>query len=493
MFGTGPKLIRPFERRLCSSCVCSVIRLCALWAFLSSSTRGENILIIGDSIDRYSLLSWCSVLARRVERQVRRGVQAIHSPSVDFSAVRVVTDRWAGKELPYHSEIDGAYACKLLYEPTVQEGEHLSRSAPLQPQLLHSLSFVHVFGSADTGPYMHGYNGDLYDTKNRIDRGVRLSTVRVAPPDKVILQFAQWDVSKLLGSDPARLYAQHKNTSDTIASFREQTIARLEQVKSLVGNNTRLGLRTTIWNRAAGKGQLLILYNQMLRNLAEELGIPLYDMDLDLWSTVDYNYHVVSEDQDYLYLFQDYAHPRHFYTALLAEKYFCFRYCAFVDCPSDTVVGPLRNSDKIPSTQNFSYKDLLSWKSGMNGNQMWFSQIMNAVNSRSVVLLASPKNASVALSSNAMSIKEYTRAIFAATVNSFYGWNHSTSIHQKGLTSYTSVTDFVCSGDWNFYLLRSTAKVVVEIPFVWDEFYSLIGGELFLIFDSSGNAIRHNL
>ena len=93
---------------------------------------------------------------------------------------------------------------------------------------------------------------------------------------------------------------------------------RLDQIISLVPPYVDVGIRTTL--TGADGGELLGEFNAITRNIAETRKLTFYDMDLDIYSTVNFNY------TEEAYTHRDWIHPDPAYSMPAAHKMIGIRY-----------------------------------------------------------------------------------------------------------------------------------------------------------------------
>ena len=230
----------------------------------------ENLLLLGDSIDRYTTIEWCNFKA----------LQGINTTSL----------RWGQDKLRYENVEGikfGSFYCKADND---------------------SVAFVHIFGSNATGPYHNNLGNnplDIYeDTVARLKLSVSLYQSLYGSPDRVILQTAQWD---------NHYYRNHKiDLKVIISKFTNNTNLRLDELLQMVDKSVDVGLRTAVWCRVGGNQ--LHNVNQIIRDIAKERNLTLYDFDYDIWSTINYD----KKQQSHILL--DQVHPKPIYTARAAEK-----------------------------------------------------------------------------------------------------------------------------------------------------------------------------
>ncbi len=136
----------------CILIVLSLLRLRLLAA--------ERLFIVGDSVDRQTVLEWCS----------------LHRSDV------IKEENWGLDQFYYMNGIAAAYCATKT----------------------HSIGFIHSFGAAAKGPYMNniqngpGKGGEYVDTKPRLRKALEVYIAIYGAPSRVILQFAAWDAHFIL-------------------------------------------------------------------------------------------------------------------------------------------------------------------------------------------------------------------------------------------------------------------------------------------------------
>lgn len=251
-----------------------------------------NLLLFGDSVDGQTVNDWCSV-------QKHHGLN--------------VTDKiWGGSSLVYKIGKRGRMAthiCRIF-----------NRS---------SVAYVHMFGSRSHGPYHKYMNNSLddpyVDTAVRIDYSYKVYCEQFGMPDRIFLQFANWDVQRILRevSISAEQKSDMVSMKPFISEFTNNMIERINQLRLLInGTSIELGLRTAVWAKA---GQLLLReFNKVIRDLAISHNLMLFDFDEDVWSIVQHDY---SQEPK---LFKDFVHPVQHYTAVAGEKMLGEQYSALM-------------------------------------------------------------------------------------------------------------------------------------------------------------------
>jgi len=264
-----------------------------------------NLLSIGDSVDRYMVEDYCTVRGPS-----RKGM-------------------CGGLECTYF--LDG-----ILKPNVFPTSSMLCLNKPFN----ESVAFVQIYGSEDTGPYYNPERGTHDDwhvnTPDRINASIAAYFDRVGAPDLVTLNSILWDAAHFfsktyggwnahVGQEPKRgdYDVKHSQLYDAAcASFETDLRKRLLDIESALSINlrttntktirARMGLRTAVWSRA--NGLLVHSFNDIVRKLAAEFGVLLYDYDADLWSSVNF---VTLQEKKIL---RDAIHPHQLHTRMAAEK-----------------------------------------------------------------------------------------------------------------------------------------------------------------------------
>jgi len=277
------------------------------------SCFGLRILLFGDSVDRQTVSSWC-------ENELGRNAT-----------------EWGSRHLNYRKKGSGRQATLTCAN---SDG-------------IHRISFVHVFGSNETGPYLNFLGGGLEDTKPRMTHSLdEYITHFQSPPDRVYLHFSRWDVQQLQRLGLARDSTSVEEISSQtllVDSFCSNLEARIDDVYSYfvargqgqgngsaAGNrngngdwndsmynnsnahahahahNVLLGLRTGAWSSSGGT--ILKHFNDCTRQISQKRNLILFDFDKDIWSTVAFD--TTKESL----LFRDWIHPRVHYSITKGDK-----------------------------------------------------------------------------------------------------------------------------------------------------------------------------
>ena len=259
-----------------------------------SWTAALNLLSFGDSVDRMMVEDWCAA----------------------YGASKLPT--CGGYECTYWLEAAG------ILKPRIFPTSSMFCSAA---KANDTVAFVQVYGSPDTMPYFKNGNADntgnsyrnnyYVNTPERIKAGVDGYFKLVGVPDLVVFNSVLWDVSRLYETQGTWKQPLHGDYdfphsplfNASVVDFEINLRKRIQDIETALGrnlfnlttatttaNNTlstlqrrvrdRMGLRTAVYNVA--NGVLVRAFNDIIRRVAAELELTLYDYDMDLWSHVGY-------------------------------------------------------------------------------------------------------------------------------------------------------------------------------------------------------------
>jgi hypothetical protein len=261
-----------------------------LLTMLASCFGSEHLLLFGDSIDRFSVQTFCEYYA---------GIFTVHRmPSTSNETDQDTPGSTAAMERPY-------YFCTLNNGDTV--------------------STMHLFGSNSTPPYTNPtYSHKMIPedyTGLRISYAIKYHYANYGPPTRIILNVGIWDVFATSAkggnntvSDEMRK-ASHKN----YVNLND----RLDDIYELINHNRSIdvGLRTSIWSWRFSDS--LIPFNNNIRRISQERNLTLYDLDLYVWSI--YNYDTTMFNR----LFFDDHHPHFIMLRRGVETMLGYRHNAF--------------------------------------------------------------------------------------------------------------------------------------------------------------------
>ena len=251
-------------------------------------TRSTNLLLIGDSLDRHIVTSWC--------RQ--------HGVTKDALL-------WGHKDIMYG---------RKAKQPTVfcnsSNGD--------------SIASLHVFGSSN-GPYLWIQEDKASSTTPRIKLALQSYEEQIGKVDTVIFNAVHWDLRPQTVEDEFRNTTININVEPFLRSLetmKNDTNDRLDELIKLVGVNVVVGLRNSpyaLCYNESSAGKLLREYNNMVRSVAKSRNLTFYDYDNDLWSSVGYNYSMRP------HVFEDLSHPKPYYSRSAGEKLLRRKYSQMVE------------------------------------------------------------------------------------------------------------------------------------------------------------------
>lgn len=278
----------------------------ALVLFLFSAyccpNQATNLLLIGDSVDRFITHDWCEF----------HGWRSGKAREVD----------WADSTLEIHDD----------YPKHRDKIPFLQCISPAND----SIAMVHIFGSYAQGPYLKmnaPCKSKYCPTPARVERALELYFEKVGLPDFIIFHTIQWDAQKFIrrGADYNTIFSSEWNA--TLRDFGANLDLRLDEIQNITSrlyscNSTfsslpvpNIGLRTAVLNKAGGN--LVNAMNDIYRKVAARRGLSLYDFDNDVWATLEWDYSKQST------VFRDYIHPVPVYLATAGEKMLFNRYSSY--------------------------------------------------------------------------------------------------------------------------------------------------------------------
>lgn len=200
-------------------------------------------------------------------------------------------------------------------------------------------AMVHLFGSAPAGPYVLPFQSSAeYGTELRIDKAIKIFRIEFGLPDLVILAFGLWDCKGMqqqhiiLGLDVISRWKRHLIDRIRQVSFYlwcilvgvNNLLQYFRQTDERFGHAVPVAIRTSVINRRFGSFSVVV-HNQIVHDLATHHSILLFDCNLDLWSSLDFDFEHSIE-----YPFRDDIHPKDHYLFGFAEKYFGYRYSSMI-------------------------------------------------------------------------------------------------------------------------------------------------------------------
>ena len=183
--------------------------LWAVWTY-PYFILARNVLLIGDSVDRYIVSDWCSMDA-------------------------------------YMDGIPGSHA-NPWGDGSIKYGDKTKQPALFCRRGNNTLSSLHVFGSAPYGPYLWVENtrDRLANTVPRIEKALALYQDQIGMPDIILFTSILWDIRPLVVSGAVDyLNDTSVEWNETISTFRKNTNDRILGIKKLSNQTTTLvGFRT---------------------------------------------------------------------------------------------------------------------------------------------------------------------------------------------------------------------------------------------------------
>lgn len=252
--------------------------------FFFRGAKCEKLLLIGDSVDRHSTEEWCVIQRSRGFKTE----QAPWGPTFLSDVQGSRGGRW------------GTFSCKTDTD---------------------SVAYAQVYGSNATEPYYWTsqrieVNKEFEGTKARINLILSLYLSQFGTPDRIVFQTIQWDAAYLIN------VLKNFDEIALIARFKQNIIDRISEISQIVPDSVDVGIRTA--PRSAFHTNLINGYNNAMREIASERNISLYDYDLDIWSSVNFNFKLES------HLFRDTIHPKFPYSATAADKMLGRQYSSLV-------------------------------------------------------------------------------------------------------------------------------------------------------------------
>lgn len=247
---------------------------------LTLSVESINVLVFGDSVDRFAISDWCMAVTG-------------HLPI-----------SWASPQYFLHNPHSPGLNC-------------------IAPKYNASIAYLHIYGSSAGGPYYNqrgiDMNGNLVNTSDRIRVGLAQYYSNQFPtPDIVFLNTILWDGYYLLEYGVFNETQLDELSSvgsplwtTTLRSFQHNLLNRLQDLRQLLPPSTLLALSTTMfppWMRGSDPKICEIshhrefflglntavrdLYHtyQQLQDGVKSFPLLFYDFDDDSWSTYHYNY-----------------------------------------------------------------------------------------------------------------------------------------------------------------------------------------------------------
>lgn len=284
----------------------------------------DSILLLGDSMDRYTVLEWCQLKRKQ--------------------GITTISSEWGASSLKY-SNIHGRQAsffCSSMND---------------------SVAFVHIFGSNATGPYRKHFGGgevDPYENTNaRLNLSISLYQSMFGVPDRVMFHTGLWDVGNL------QIFSGTRKATEL---FARNTNLRIEEIRQMVGKTVDVGLRTAAYSVASGK--LTTLFNKIIREIAEAKNLTLYDLDHDVWSTVDFDYSLEST------IFQDYVHPKPAYLNSIGEKLLGYQFSNSIRFANKTTADIYEKRFQMPFS---SSSTVYLWQNTLTNTTLYINYMNKTI------------------------------------------------------------------------------------------------------------------
>lgn len=267
----------------------------------------NSLLLLGDSVDRGIVHSWCKIHGEGKPVGSKNETWAISRDWGDGS-ILYKPQRWV-RNTPTHM-------CENSYGDRIATA-HLLGSAPHQP-------YFHVIQVSPNDSYS--------DTEARVARAIELYKNEFGYPDRIILHTTQWDIQYMYENLTweyiyGNFTSNPRNWQELLDRFYRNTNERLDQVYEILKDShvyVDVGLRTAAWEERGG----LFLHglNEAIRKISQIRNVTLYDFDYDIWSISSYNYEYYMEK----YLFRDWIHPKDELLAVVGDKLLGRRYSSYL-------------------------------------------------------------------------------------------------------------------------------------------------------------------
>jgi len=203
------------------------------------------------------------------------------------------------------------------------------------PKTNDSVAYVHLFGAKGVGPYYSGKRNtaddQLVDSKPRIDAALRIFHAKFPPPHRIVYHAGIWETQRLFQIPRATNESDEEWLALCLREYEDNMNERMDQVVQLASDlwhGVSFGMRTAVFDphgevidTALRGGLLSHGFNNIVRKMASERGVMLYDYDYDIWSTVGWNY----SPENTRKLLRDSHHPSVVWSRLAAEKYLYWR------------------------------------------------------------------------------------------------------------------------------------------------------------------------
>ena len=220
--------------------------------------RPRNVFILGDSLSRFVVIGACGYQWKNRTRD------------------------WAGGLFPYKRGSSGSMVC-----PDSEAG-YGGKIAHLQ-----------LYGSADTGPYLHGHKNDkqdpFTDTPVRMCKGLEVYVKKEGEPTHVVYGVMNWDLHLHENKTRNGTDAYAKVLVDWEATLNR----RLDDVLRCKPDRSTLVVHTaphTKWG-----SDLMVDLNQVIRRVCTSRRVFWIDWDREIWKGLS--------PEDQRKIFRDIMHP----------------------------------------------------------------------------------------------------------------------------------------------------------------------------------------
>jgi len=292
--------------------------------FVGGHDYGKLTLLLGDSVDRFTVQAWC-------------GHHAGNKPK-----------EWGTHSIRYVNK-------NIAHPPQFCHS----------PRLNCSLASVHIYGTNSTGPYYGGFVNtaqDIYaDTTPRIAKAVELFMTEFGAPDHIIIHTAQWDI-RALAAYLGQISAQHNSSllHREVETFRRNLGARLDELARLAPS-AQLGLRTAAFSMQVENPEMQYDFNRVIRETATARRLPLVDLDKDLWSNEGF---ARNNTAAFARLFRDFIHPRDTFLVIAGDELLNALYSRFSFWPqnSQSSYGNSSASPLYSVDEPFQPTGALAWE-----------------------------------------------------------------------------------------------------------------------------------
>lgn len=293
----------------------------ALLYFCFICLAKKSLFLIGDSIDRNIVEEWCEYYGF-VDGELER----------NFSANAANKSVWAETELKYF-RTKGIHYLQLPCEHCVNNNGY-------------SVSSMHLYGSAAHGPYFKGItnnrNDMLIDSVDRLKRGWELYVETFGLPSIVVFNTVQWDAQLFLETHD-EIDPLHPIWKTSIDTFKNNVNSRIDELISYFDNrNVELFLRTGVWGKRGG--EYLRQLNDIVRDIAVNRSIGLYDFDKDVWSSLRH------DPTFEPHILRDSIHPARRFTAPAGEKILRKQYSRYLTLNGHPRMQPFTSIEYFRNT-----------------------------------------------------------------------------------------------------------------------------------------------